>query len=69
MDYLLLKSHVLKLTLKKVEEGIASYSAKYLRLPCWRGFMFWGSRIEKAVALKHSDVLEFMLKYLFLQYP
>lgn len=69
MDHLLFKSPVLKLNLKKVEGRTASYSSKYLDLPCLRGFVIWGSRIEKAVTLKHQDSLEFMLKYLFLQYP
>lgn len=67
-DYLLPKSPVLKLNLEKVEEEIASYFVKYVDLHCWKGFMIWGSRIEKPVALKHWDSLEFMLKYLFLQY-
>lgn len=53
MDYLLLKSPVLKLNLEKVEEEIASYFVKYVDLLCWREFMVWGSRIEKAVTLKH----------------
>lgn len=53
MDHLLLKSPVLKLNLKTVEERTASYSAKYLDLPGSRGFVIWGNRFEKAVTLKH----------------